>query len=258
MAKKINADKTEYIFTDEKGNELTYQLNCPYNRDYPEPYNITLHFTPCWNFESPSWNEEKDKKLLKDAKDYFAAHPEVKGGEFDSQILCNYIMIQAQNHICDKVLNGTANSWEQAFAEGMCTQPTFMRGCGNLPLGTSIMVSEDILNGKEPFANAVKHEEETTGKKVSRNVDKWTTYPRKEELIKYVASQNTKAEMKEQTGEEITNPKATAQGYRIDKKYNKPQEQGHEPKITSKDKAYTGEEVNALIRDLIAKKSREM
>lgn len=201
---------------------------------------------------------EDSKKILKDAKDYFAAHPEIKGGKYGAEILCNYTQIQVQNHICDKALNGTANSWEQVYAQGMCTQPTFLMGNEHIALGTGIMVSEDILNGKEPFANAVKNFEETKGKKVSHNVDAWITYPRKEELIKYAASQNTKAEMKEQTGEEMTNPKATAQGYRIDKKYNKPQEQGHEPKITSKDKALTGKETDVLIKDLIAKKSREM
>ena len=251
-------DKNEYTFTDEKGNKITYRLNLAKNRDYPEPYNRTLAISvspvadPNGSFESGGHD-----KVSKDAKDYFAAHPEFKIAGNEVEILTEYLHIQAQNHICDKVLNGTANSWEQAFAQGLCTQPAFLRPQKVLNLGTSIMVSEDIADGKEPFVNAVKNEEKKTGKKVSPNVDGWITYSRKAELLKYVESQYTKAEIREQQGEITTNPKAQAQGYRIDKKYTRTQEQGHEPEINAENKALTSEKLNAMVKELMAKKSRE-
>lgn len=98
----------------------------------------------------------------------------------------------------------------------MCTAPTFLRGT-NLNIGTAITVSEDILNGQEPFAYAVKAFEKETGTTASHNLDRWTTYPRKEELLKYFE----KTELKEQRGNYTSNPKATAQAHRIDGKYNK-------------------------------------
>lgn len=242
--KKMNADNSIYTFTDEKGNKIEYKLNCARNRDYPEPYNITMAIS-C----RPS---SYDDKIYEDAKKYIAAHPEIKVGNSKTEILYAYVTIQANNHICDKALSGKANSWEKVYAQGMCIQPTFRRGT-KLNLGTCILVSEDILNGKEPFANAVKNFEETMGKTASRNLDNWTTYPNKDALVKYFQ----KAELQEQKGEEITNPKASAQGYRIGKKYSA--SQGHKPEITPQDKVYTGtgEEIDKIIRDLVAKKSRE-
>lgn len=242
--KKINADNNTYTFTDEKGNKIEYELNCGRNKDIPEPYNITMAIS-C---RPSSYND----KIYEDAKKYFAAHPEIKAGNTKTEILHNYVTVQAQNHICDKALSGKANSWEKVYAQGMCTQPTFIRGV-NMNLGTSITVSEDILNGQEPFANAAKNFEKIAGKTVSHNLDKWTTYSNKDALLRHFE----KIELQEQKGEELTNPKATAQSYRIDKKYSAAQKQGHEPEITAQDRAFTRKEADIMIKDLVSKKTRE-
>lgn len=148
MNDTFTKDGKEYkVITDEQGNRIAYRLSTSTSTLLKEPYNqkFDLEWYPVdANNEKLKKDSKAYKKFESDIKKYYQNHPQEKADDDVDDLRTRYLYTRIQNHICDEVLDGHANSMETAYAYGLVNYPN-VSSESKLNRGSAIHFSKDNI-----------------------------------------------------------------------------------------------------------------